>query len=166
MINNKHNIEFYTSYYGNLKNLLSNDIIPIVISTSHPKISDLKYICKELSPGWELINGYKLDIKDNIDPTIRYTKNYIEKLDKFDISDWIRIYNWIAGICETNNLYKVALMCYEKPGDFCHRHILAKYINKHFIKYIAPRNIKINDNKLIKYGITEFNYYKTSKELF
>ena len=24
----------------------------------------------------------------------------------------------------------VALCCYEKPGDFCHRHILAKWITE------------------------------------
>ena len=28
-------------------------------------------------------------------------------------------------------LDKVILLCYEKPTDFCHRHLVADWINKH-----------------------------------
>lgn len=29
------------------------------------------------------------------------------------------------------DLDKVILLCYEKPTDFCHRHLVADWINKH-----------------------------------
>lgn len=37
------------------------------------------------------------------------------------------ILNEINSIARGRN---VALLCYEKPGDFCHRHLLADFLNK------------------------------------
>lgn len=152
-------MKIYTSYYGNLKNLLNNNILPIVVSTSHPNIPQLKYICKDLAPGWDIINNYKNDKDGGLDPTIKYEKDYITKLDKLSDKDWFRIYDYCKGAYETTNSNGIALMCYDKPVDFCHRHILRNYINRRFLKWIAPDN-------LLKGGVTEFSIYQTAKKLF
>lgn len=36
----------------------------------------------------------------------------------------------IQTIQRFSNGQDVALCCYEKPGDFCHRHILAKWLTE------------------------------------
>ncbi len=42
-----------------------------------------------------------------------------------NIADWLR--EKLAG----GDLDKVILLCYEKPAAFCHRHLVADWINKH-----------------------------------
>lgn len=32
-----------------------------------------------------------------------------------------------------NKEYHIALVCYEKPGDFCHRHIVSEWLRNHGI---------------------------------
>lgn len=34
----------------------------------------------------------------------------------------------------SNTEWHIALICYEKPSDFCHRHLVADWLNKHGIK--------------------------------
>ena len=34
------------------------------------------------------------------------------------------------NICRSKD-YHIALICYEKPGDFCHRHLVAKWLREH-----------------------------------
>ena len=36
----------------------------------------------------------------------------------------------IDGLKYVSKGKDVALMCYEKPGDFCHRHLLADFLNE------------------------------------
>lgn len=47
-----------------------------------------------------------------------------------------------------NGAEKICLMCYEKPEDFCHRHLVADWINKTG-RYIV-REFEFNPKKGIK----------------
>ena len=60
-----------------------------------------------------------------------YIKQYYEKvLSKIDIEELLK------------DEKDPILLCYEKKGEFCHRHIVAEYLN---IKYgITVRDISIN----------------------
>jgi hypothetical protein len=53
-----------------------------------------------------------------------YERRYREQLDKFGEN--------IIGVVEHFNSTgkDYILLCYEKPGDFCHRHILSAFINE------------------------------------
>lgn len=54
--------------------------------------------------------------------------------------EYLKLYDRILASQDANQVVKqiemlsggkdVALCCYEKPGDFCHRHILAKWITE------------------------------------
>ena len=47
----------------------------------------------------------------------------------------------------------VVLMCYEKPGDLCHRHMLSEYIKKHLRVWVEEFDVqkyKEQQNELAK----------------
>lgn len=72
-------------------------------------------IYKPLCPPWSLINKYKSDGDKDY-----YIKRYYEIVLKN--LDPIKVYNDLGS--------EAVLMCWEKSGDFCHRHIVAEWLEK------------------------------------
>lgn len=58
--------------------------------------------------------------------------------DKCSSEEYLRLYDDLLNNLNLDELRKqfeiighdIALCCYEKPTDFCHRHLLADYLNK------------------------------------
>jgi uncharacterized protein (DUF488 family) len=42
----------------------------------------------------------------------------------------------LQKIANTKDTDKIILLCYEKPGDFCHRHLVADWLTKNGLKTI------------------------------
>ena len=108
----------YTGYYGGLQKV-SGSVVKVQVSNSAPVPVDIVF--EKAIPDWAFI------VKPYKDGTItkeEYTERYLQQLDKFgeNIIGVARYFN------ESGKDY--ILLCYEKPGDFCHRHILADYINR------------------------------------
>lgn len=116
------NIHIYTSYFGNLKNI-SN---PIAIVAKTPKFYNNKQY-KELAPNYNIVMDYKNGKISKSDYTTLY---YEQILSKF--APLILVQNLL-------NLFgnNITLLCYEKPGEFCHRRIVAQYI-QHGTGLIIP----------------------------
>ena len=106
----------YTSYYGNFRNL--EGFVKIGISTSQPFEVDT---ISKLFPGWDIVHDYKSN-PDNERYVKRYTSEILSKTSPEEIVGIIR------RICRRYNNFKVVLLCYEKRGDFCHRHIVADWL--------------------------------------
>ena len=106
-------MKIYTSYYGNLKALAKAGIKPIGISVGIPKyFSD--FTMKELAPRYEMLKM----------PEITYRKEFAQILayrDAMKIIEKIQSYA---------NGQDVALLCYERPGEFCHRQLVAEWLSK------------------------------------
>lgn len=49
--------------------------------------------------------------------------------------DWFQVYEELYNLADSCGLpqYEIALVCYEKPGDFCHRHLVSNWFNEHLI---------------------------------
>lgn len=110
----------YTSYFANIKNLPEN-LRLVSIARSTPKYVNCEK-CSELFPDWEIINLVKSNpCKESEE---KYTEVYKKQLEKLDAEE-------IA-----NKLQNSILLCYEKPGDFCHRHLVAKWLRKSGISCI------------------------------
>lgn len=108
----------YTSYYANGKGF--NNFIKMSISLSIPARFAVDYQIREFMPTWELLNDYKTRKIDEAE----YYKKYIALLNSRNLEPIVK------GL---QNLDKdVVLLCWEKPGNFCHRHLLAKYLNDKF----------------------------------
>lgn len=117
-------MKIYTTYFARLKKL-PNDIAIVPISNSIPgdsgsttcsALSANKY--KKLVPPWYVVKAYK----ENGDKE-QYTKDYQRLiLDNLNPHDVVSNLKRIAGYND------VALVCYEKPSDFCHRHLVADWL--------------------------------------
>ena len=108
----------YTGYYGGLTCIVG-DITKVQVSNSAPVPVDIKF--EKAIPNWTfIVKPYK----DGLITKEEYEQRYTLQLDKFREN--------ILGVIEHFNSTDkdYILLCYEKPGDFCHRHILADYINK------------------------------------
>ena len=115
----------YTTYFSNLKNL-PNNIIPVSICSKPPNgWTGLQY--KKLAPKYSFFIEWKKNHDNNY-----YTKCFNEQvLDKLNAKD---VYEDLISLCgagtTTNITPNVALVCYEKSTDFCHRHLIAKWLRE------------------------------------
>lgn len=112
----------YTSYFAKLKDLPDN-IIPISICGKAPDwYKGLQY--KKLAPKY----GFFIKWKETHDNDY-YIKCYNEQvLNKLDAINVVRDLTYIVSK-DTTGEY-ICLVCYEKPGDFCHRHLVADWLSK------------------------------------
>lgn len=111
-------IKIYTSYFANIKNLPDN-IEPIAICGGIPNGYKGKWL-KFLAPKWWFFSKWK----ENHDNDF-YIENYNkEVLDKLNPEQVIKIIVHEAG----NKI--PCLICYEKPDNFCHRHLVANWLNE------------------------------------
>lgn len=104
--------KLYTSYYAR------NGKHPQAISISaarprwYPNIGHMP----ELAPDWELVKAYKsgeINVNGYIE---RFWQLIAERdLDPFEV---------VKQIPDGS-----VLLCYEKPTDFCHRHLVAEWLN-------------------------------------
>ncbi|RHI25702.1 hypothetical protein DW172_03195 [Agathobacter rectalis] len=117
----------YTSYFAKLKSLPDN-IVPISICGKAPDwYTGLQY--KKLAPRYDFFMEWKKN-HDNEYYIKCFNEQVLSKLNATDvILDLSRIcYGFNVGECD------ICLICYEKPTDFCHRHLVADWLNQNGYK--------------------------------
>jgi uncharacterized protein (DUF488 family) len=108
----------YTSYFAKLKEVRNLGITPISIAQGIPRgISILSY--KKVAPPWSLVKEYKASGDSDL-----YTRIYFET-----ILNKLNQYKVITDILLLAMSPDVAMICFEKPADFCHRHLVADWLN-------------------------------------
>lgn len=121
----------YTSYFAKLK-ALPNNIIPISICAKVPSwYEGLQY--KKLAPKYDFFMKWK----ENHDNDY-YIKCFNEQvLNELNVLTVIRdLIDLIPkdSISEHGLNKTICLVCYEKPEDFCHRHLVADWLNQNGFK--------------------------------
>lgn len=106
-------MKLYTSYFGQLRNLSKRGIIPVSVARYNPKFFK-GYAMYEVAP-----YGPMLKMEEG-----EYRRAYASILRRNDAN---KIYQLIQRIGKGSD---VALLCYEKPGEFCHRRLLAEWLEK------------------------------------
>jgi hypothetical protein len=119
----------YTSYFAKL-NKIPKDIIPISICGKAPNwYTGLQY--KKLAPKYKFFMGWKQN-HDNDYYIEHFQKEVLDELNCEDvINDLLLLIGNFKGL---NYLPHIALICYEKPLIFCHRHLVADWLNKNGIE--------------------------------
>lgn len=108
----------YTSYFAQLKNL-PKDIVPISICGRAPDWYDgLQY--KKLAPKYRFFMEWKRNHDNNF-----YIKHFNE-----EVLNQLNVNNIIKDLKSLVSNNSIALICYEKPDDFCHRHLVANWFNE------------------------------------
>lgn len=116
----------YTGYYSKVKEYKSAGLTTVSISRTQPFGTDGKI--ESLSPDNKILWDHKNGLIDQNE----YTNKYIKQLEK------IGIRNILLSIHSFGD--DVVLLCWESPERFCHRHILADYINQHSKLHIEEYN--------------------------
>lgn len=130
-------MKLYTTYFANIRNLPDN-IIPISITLkSPPGWTGAEF--KKLAPPYQLLKTYKEAITSiNIDKNqvyVYYNKHYNELvLSKLDAASVLNELKFIAAERALCDDYGIALVCYEKPTDFCHRQLVCEWFNNNNIE--------------------------------
>ncbi len=141
-------MKLYTSFYGNLRNIPSEFFI---VSASRGLTEELKMTVDswdvDLAPTQSIFNDYKTDG----DWTKYVTRFKVDVLPKID---WLeKLETWEEKANKLNkHLDNIVLLCYEKPADHCHRHILAEHFENEFktvVKEFGHENMIRDNYKLI-----------------
>lgn len=110
------NMKIYTSYFANLKEVERAHLVPINIALWPPRfyrgkslscVAPTRSILKDTKSDEEYISRYKNEILLHLDVK--------------------RLLHDIEQLTEGKD---AALLCYEKPGELCHRHLLAEFMNE------------------------------------
>ena len=110
----------YTSYFGNYRNFPAN-CVAISITRFPPKNWKGLEI-QSVAPTADKLMKFK---NKEIDETI-FTYQYLMQLNK-DKNLHPRVQTVLQYL--ERQYGTVVLCCYEKTGEFCHRHILADWLN-------------------------------------
>lgn len=113
----------YTSYFAKLKSLPDN-IVPISICGKAPDwYKGLQY--KKLAPKYDFFIKWKED-HDNDSFIKCFNEQVLDKLNS------LSVYADLWYLCDKTMQTEpdICLICYEKPSDFCHRHLVADWLNK------------------------------------
>ena len=116
-------MKIYTSYFAKIKNL-PQDIIPISIALKAPTgVKILEY--KKLAPKWQFLQKWK----ENHDNNFYIQHFYNEVLNQLTQEQVL------AELSTLSQGHDIALICYEKPDSFCHRHLVAKWLRDDIKEY-------------------------------
>ena len=146
----------YTGYFAKLKEYEKAGLIPVSIAGKAPAwYHGLEY--KKLAPKWSFFNEWKNGSHKGDNDY--YIKEFNEQvLKQCDINAVLRDLMKLTG---TSDLSKIILLCYEKPDDFCHRHLVAKWISEigqviswcfvaDVVEYSKQQKIILNDEDIQK----------------
>lgn len=108
-------MKIYTSYFANSKALSKANVMPISIARYSPKWFYGPRIL-DVAPTSYMLSG---------------SCGHEEYLVKYnEILNRLNLHRLLSMIESVSNGKDVALCCFEKPGDFCHRHLLAEWMTK------------------------------------
>ncbi len=143
-------MRIYTSYFAKTKDLEALNIQPISIALYTPEWF-LNPIMLKLAPPSNLLvqiksktKGDELSASELLELQKEYSRKYVDMVlrqhDPQQIYDLIE--SWSGPDKFNPHIHKdVALCCYEKPEDFCHRKLVAGWLNKY-----------------LNIGVTEFQF--------
>lgn len=107
----------YTSYFAKAKKL-NDEYLVLGITRFPPKNFTNNLEC--IAPSRELLNKWKNKEVDEAE----YEKIYLREINIY--IDWFAEY---LRLLQEHNKH-VVMCCYESSDKFCHRHILARELNK------------------------------------
>jgi hypothetical protein len=105
-------MKIYTSYFANLKNL-DSDLFPIAIVRKFPQYAQIIPNYQKLAPTSKMLTISQDEYEYCFDKILK-------SLDAETV---------IKELAEISSGKDVVLVCYEKNGSFCHRHLVADWLS-------------------------------------
>lgn len=120
-------MEVKTGYFARMKDYIELGYYPVSVARYNPKGMKL-FTWSGVSPNANLFSRYKQGKVTEA----QYESEYLEQLKAYHLDKDLA---YLEELFENNfktNYNGYILLCYEKSGSFCHRHILGKYISSNF----------------------------------
>lgn len=114
-------MRIYTSYFANIDNLKKADIYCVAMCLKVPSFFNGPNI-QSVAPTASILTEHKNNHDDE-----QYKKRYINEVLCIYRFHPEYLINLLKNMSEGKD---VALLCYERPEDFCHRHIFAEWFNE------------------------------------
>lgn len=115
-------MKIYTSYFA-MGTKLPKDLVQISISLFPPNFFAGKEY-KKIAPTQKILFDWKR-LADKERYIKEYQKDVLSKLDK------AKVYRELEELGQGKD---VVLLCYEKSGDFCHRHLFAEWMSDYNVE--------------------------------
>ena len=141
----------YTSYFGKVRAIRKADPSAVFVAIcgglpSYMKDGpDVRWL-KPVAPKWSWWNEWRERFKDDYESeesrsfyTEKYKTTVLDNLDPLEIAARIA-----ENMPNGGNAY---LLCYETPEKFCHRHLLADWLNRKLGTDIREWKEKNEDEK-------------------
>lgn len=111
-----------TGNFAKLKEYIEAGYTPVSIARYAPPFyHGIEY--KILAPSYDCLNDYKYgEHKGNTDI---FLGRYMSELAKLDAKEVVKVLEELTNVKED----KIILLCFEKPEDFCHRHLAAAWLH-------------------------------------
>ena len=114
-------MKIFSTYFAKLK-FFPMDMIPISICGKAPAWYDgIQY--KKLAPKYGFFKQWQVT-HDNDYYIEHFNSEVLSPLNPEEI---------VNELSRLSNGKDVVLICYEKPTDFCHRHLVAQWLDEHGI---------------------------------
>ncbi|MDR1254623.1 MAG: DUF488 domain-containing protein [Puniceicoccales bacterium] len=116
-------VVIYTSYFAFIPKLPA-DMFKVSISLFTPKWAKIDRLMPCLNPTEQLLKEAKSGTVSVEKSLKTYREEILSKLSP------IEVYNDLVEMTNKANKKDLALLCYEKPGDPCHRRIVAEWLEE------------------------------------
>lgn len=140
-------VKIITSYFAKVDTLKQHCIVPVSIARFQPKwlIGDNALpVVDCLAPTKDILRDRKQFGLSDAQYTARFYNEVLSKLDATVIASQLTEYSKRYG-----NNWTIALCCYERPGQFCHRRLVAEWLQRELgievPEFIEPVELSIND---------------------
>lgn len=122
-------MRIYTSYFANNKRLQKEGIVMIGISLFPPKwFYGVSF--KIVAPSFSLLKEENEDV---------YKKRFKE-----EVLSRVNPVVFVENLKKYSNGKDVALCCFEKPNEFCHRHLVAEWLKEKLGINVEEFGVKVS----------------------
>lgn len=112
----------YTTYFAKIRSLPSG-VLPVAICAK-PPVGYKGPVCSALAPKYDFFRKWQIT-KNNEEFMENYMAQVLKQLNPVKVV--ADLYSLVgADLCSCD----IALVCYEKSTDFCHRHLVADWLYK------------------------------------
>lgn len=118
----------YTGYFSKLKKYTDAGLMPVAISRMQPTFYEGVSYTK-LAPSWNILSAFKHpelageEAASKETYIRRFNEEILKPLDAWQVVSELEK---MTGVDDS----KIILLCYEKPKDFCHRHLVAGWLTR------------------------------------
>lgn len=114
-------MNIYTSYFSKAVFLDESKYMVVAISRYVPMgFSGVRELI--FAPSRKLLMSYKKGLSQGL-----YTQMFLNELRNEDC-----LYSVFKDLARLSHGRDIVLCCYEKPGDFCHRRLIADFVLSHW----------------------------------